>query len=159
MKNILGYAAGGFAILGIIFYLSSIKNVYGIEVANVQATVFCGASFLAAVVCFTGSLVLGAVEDKIEKEMRSFDRYMRTNFENKYNSAPKMTPVPVEPKSTSSTDKAQTETIVSKKENTDAAWVTDGTGQVICPGCGSHMTVDYIRVRKKCPDCGYEYHS
>lgn len=48
---------------------------------------------------------------------------------------------------------------IHKNANTsiDPQWKRIDDTMVQCPQCGSGMTVDYIRMRRRCPDCNCEY--
>ena len=159
MKNTLKFSAGIFAVLSLIFYFSSIKEVGGQQIANMQATVFSAACFIAAIICGVSSLVLDALEEIITDRIDTIKVDIPDIAADKAEPAVKkevtriVDTAPVVPAAAKDDKPA-----VSKKVNTDPEWKTDTDGKVICPGCGSHMTVDYIKARKKCPDCGCEYH-
>ena len=51
-----------FLALAILFYFLSTYN--GLGVVNIQGTVFCGANFVAAVVCFVGAKIVKAVNSR-----------------------------------------------------------------------------------------------
>ena len=51
-----------FLVLAVILYFVSVNNEYG--VANIQTTVFAGASFVAAIVCFATSRIIKAINSK-----------------------------------------------------------------------------------------------
>jgi len=60
--NIPLYAGLVFLALAIILYVVSVNNSYG--VANIQATVFAGAAFVSAIVCFAASRIIKAINSK-----------------------------------------------------------------------------------------------
>ena len=45
----------------------------------------------------------------------------------------------------------------SKQLIDDSDWIDDGDNFVRCPTCNTRMSIDSIRARKKCPDCGRLY--
>lgn len=52
---------------------------------------------------------------------------------------------------------SQDGTSVDQQESKTEPWTPDSQGFVNCPGCGNRMSVDFIRVRGKCPNCSCEY--
>ena len=45
----------------------------------------------------------------------------------------------------------------SSARNYDPEWTESGEGFVICPQCGTRSSIDFVRIRKKCPACGQIY--
>ena len=46
---------------------------------------------------------------------------------------------------------------LAQQKNEDARWLDDGAGFVLCPVCHKRMSIDFIKARRSCPDCGCEY--
>ena len=45
----------------------------------------------------------------------------------------------------------------TKADPVDSRWIPADLRYVNCPNCGMHMSLDYIKIRKKCPNCNQEY--
>ena len=45
----------------------------------------------------------------------------------------------------------------TKTDPVDSRWIPADLRYVNCPNCGMHMSLDYIKIRKKCPNCNQEY--
>ena len=43
------------------------------------------------------------------------------------------------------------------EDSIDSQWIPVDISYVNCPNCGMHMSLDYIKARKKCPNCGQKY--
>ena len=41
--------------------------------------------------------------------------------------------------------------------NVDSRWISTDDGFAICPSCSSRASVDFLKCRKACPDCGEPY--
>ena len=65
-----GLILGGviFLIIAIILYIVSVRDVNGVQIANIQATVFCAASFVVSMVCFACKIVISACQGKIDAQ-------------------------------------------------------------------------------------------
>ncbi len=46
---------------------------------------------------------------------------------------------------------------VSERHGVNPGWNYDGVKFVTCPDCGEQMTLDFIRVRRQCCNCGCAY--
>ncbi len=62
MKSFLIAMAGIFGFAAIVLYFVSIKDVGGIQVANVQSTVFCAACAVICAVNTVGAIILNYME-------------------------------------------------------------------------------------------------
>lgn len=149
-----------FGVLAILFYCLSIREVnYGyssIQIANIQCTVFSAACAVICMGSIIGALVAGNVED-LNKHMdddlstiRSIIDHSEQSTENSSaNTKPNVKPIHLE----------HTETASISAENKapnaiDASWTYLNNGRVKCPQCDMEMTLDFIRVRGVCPNCG-----
>ena len=163
MKNKLWLCSGIFGILALVFFFNSIIKVDSIagsfHVANIQSTVFAAACFVSSVTCAVGASVLDNFEQTLQSSNSNINRMInRTSNEvklsisNGQNNKPEV----------NSSEKRSVEekiNIVNETKilNTDPDWKSAGEKMVRCPNCGSVMSIDYIKARKKCPDCGCEY--
>ena len=62
MKKFLIVAACIFGALAIIFYIVSIKEVSGYQIANIQSTVFCAACAIICALNIVGAIILNYLE-------------------------------------------------------------------------------------------------
>lgn len=148
--------AAVFAILAIVFYSSSIKEAdmgYNtIKVANIQGTVFAAASAIACIINLIGAAILNAMETQEEK--------LDTIMEKLKNSTiPTEKGEPVASVKTSRLINTSADAVKEPFQTTDnLEWNDNGDSFIIfCPRCQKRMTIDYIRARKRCPDCGLIY--
>ena len=66
-----------FLILAVILYIVSIQNVNGLQIANIQGTVFCAASFIVSMVCFACKTVITACQGKIDAQTATILKEIR----------------------------------------------------------------------------------
>ena len=67
----------------------------------------------------------------------------------KYNAPEKKTPMENENKE---------KPVLKGRKSDDPDWIEDEEPDYVrCPECNKKMCIDFIRARKKCPDCGREY--
>ena len=62
MKKFLGAMAFVFAVLAVILYTDSIRDVAGFKVANIQETVFCAACVIHCVMNIIGAIIITCIE-------------------------------------------------------------------------------------------------
>ena len=72
MKRVFLIVAAVFAVLAIIFYVSSIRDVSGLQVANIQATIFAAACAVICALNIVGAFIL----DGIHAAENFFFQYM-----------------------------------------------------------------------------------
>lgn len=63
MKGFLGFMAAVFLVLGIVCYNNSTTTVSGLNVANMQMTVFAAACAILCVTNFIGAVILEAIDN------------------------------------------------------------------------------------------------
>ena len=166
MKTKLWIAAGVFGVLTLIFFFSSLISVdtgHGTyTVANIQSTVFCAACFVSAVICAVGALVIESIENSItEQHSRFRQMFNRLSMTEKSNNTPQTMEINNVRNENEENDvtkpiSVKNETL-KKQESADPKWIIDEFGMVNCPSCNTRMSIDYIKVRKKCPECGCTY--
>ena len=154
MRKFCLIMSGIFAVLAIILYFDSIKDVDGFgKVANVQETVFCAACAILFAINLVGSFILSSHEDlestiiRAQKELEAKIGTGSIPQKNTVSSA-------IDIESTKPSAPIHT---VQKSENPE--WINDGDNFVKCPQCGNRMSIDFIKARKKCPNCGCVYKS
>lgn len=48
--------------------------------------------------------------------------------------------------------------MIPEQETEENGWIIDGKSFVICPQCNDRMSIDFIKARGVCPNCGCEYY-
>ncbi len=51
----------------------------------------------------------------------------------------------------------KTDPVIQYQTSKDPAWVDAGGGFIVCPECGKHLAIDYMKARGICPHCGKPY--
>ena len=158
MKKFLIVMGVIFGILSFIFYFTSIKeldsssaSVLGTSsVVNIQGTVFCAACAVLCAVNIVGSIILGSHE-KLEEMITNLREIVTAK--DTMPSETKSKTVPQVPQS----EEKPTERVRTVQKNENPDWIDDGDNFVRCPQCNSRMSIDFIKARRKCPDCGTVY--
>lgn len=123
-------------IIAIIFYISSIQEVYGIQIANIQATTFCAGSAILCGINIIGALIVECMEElhsSINVATNTITRRLDSN-----------------PSGTETSGHIPSKVSNSKPSYLSTTYVDKKTATWICKKCGSHNSAD----ARSCKDCG-----
>ena len=166
--------AGVFLILTIIFYFNSSSELDSYtarqlgtgSVMNLQGTIFTAACAICTVLAALAALILTALEDLEHNRRRNEVKYVsdicgavkESGADRSGGSRSAARRESGSPGKTAADRPAEGTPDPGDVESSDPTWKREENSNFLhCPVCDTRMTVGYIRVRKKCPQCGTPY--
>lgn len=98
---------------------------------------------------------LGLVVEYVENEGGLSSSANHEGFE--FNAESSSVPRPFASQSPETEAEKRTETEAPEQQSENPDWPDDGDGFVRCPRCRKRMSIDFIKARRQCPDCGCAY--